>query len=58
MTKNKYSHFNPEVYKIESKIATVRASHHCKFNINYRIIWIPKSRKPILVGKVSPKNNY
>ena len=52
MTKNKYPHFNPEVYKIESKIATVRTSHHCKFNINYHIIWIPKYRKPILVGKV------
>jgi len=52
MTKNKYKHFNPETYKIESKIATVRTSHHCKFNINYHIIWIPKYRKPILVGKV------
>ncbi|HLC61861.1 MAG TPA: IS200/IS605 family transposase [Candidatus Nanoarchaeia archaeon] len=52
MTKNKYPHFNPGVYKIESKIAMVRTSHHCKFNINYHIIWIPKYRKPILVGKV------
>jgi len=52
MTKNKYPHFNPEVYKIESKIATVRTSHHCKYNINYHIIWIPKYRKPILTGKV------
>ena len=52
MTKNKYPHFNPEVHKIESKIATVWTSHHCKYNINYHIIWIPKYRKPILVGKV------
>ena len=52
MTKKLYSHFNPEVHKIESKIATVRTSHHCKYNINYHIIWIPKYRKPILVGKV------
>ena len=52
MTKKLYPHFNPEVHKIESKIATVRTSHHCKYNINYRIIWIPKYRKPILVGKV------
>ncbi len=52
MVKNKYKHFNPEVHKIESKIATVRTSHHCKFNINYHIIWIPKYRKQILTGKV------
>jgi len=48
----KYKHFNPVKYKIESKIATVKTSHHCKFNINYHIIWIPKYRKPILVDKV------
>ncbi|MBL7055240.1 IS200/IS605 family transposase [Candidatus Woesearchaeota archaeon] len=52
MTKNKYPHFNPEVHKIESKIATVRTSYHCKYNINYHIIWIPKYRKQILTGKV------
>lgn len=43
---------NREVHKIESKIATVRTSHHCKYNINYHIIWIPKYRKQILTGKV------
>ena len=53
MVKNRFQHFNPEVHKIESKIATVRTSHHCKYNINYHIIWIPKYRKAILVGKVS-----
>jgi putative transposase len=52
MTKQIYPHFNPEVHKIESKIATVRTSHHCKYNINYHIIWIPKYRKHILTGKV------
>jgi len=52
MTKQIYPHFNPEVHKIESKIATVRTSHHCKYNINYHIIWIPKYRKQILKGKV------
>jgi putative transposase len=52
VTKKLYPHFNPEVHKIESKIATVRTSHHCKYNINYHIIWIPKYRKPILTGKV------
>ena len=52
MTKKLYPHFNPEVHKIESKIATVRTSHHCEYNINYHIIWIPKYRKQILTGKV------
>ena len=52
MLKHKYTHFNPEAHKIESKIATVQKGHHCKFNINYHIIWIPKYRKPILKGKV------
>ncbi len=52
MVKTRFKHFNPETYKIESKIATVRTSHHCKFNINYHIIWIPKYRKQILTGKV------
>ena len=52
MTKNIYKHFNPVEHKIESKIATVRTSHHCKYNINYHIIWIPKYRKHILKDKV------
>jgi putative transposase len=52
MVKTRFPHFNPEVHKIESKIATVRTGHHCKYNINYHIIWIPKYREPILVGKV------
>jgi len=52
MTKQRFKHFNPVTHKIESKIATVRTSHHCKYNINYHIIWIPKYRKQILKGKV------
>jgi len=52
MVKTRFKHFNPEEHKIESKIATVKTSHHCKFNINYHIIWIPKYRKQILKGKV------
>ncbi len=52
MAKSKYQHFNPEKHKIESKIATVKTGHHCKFNINYHIIWIPKYRKNILVGRI------
>ena len=52
MVKTRFKHFNPEEHKIESKIATVRKSHHCKYNINYHIIWIPKYRKQILKDKV------
>ena len=49
MTKNIYQHFNPEVHKTESKIATVRTSHHCKYNINYHFVWISKTRMKMLV---------
>ncbi len=49
----KYSHFNPEEHKIESKIAIVKSGRHCKYNINYHIIWVPKYRKHILFGKVA-----
>lgn len=49
---SRFRHFNPELHKIESKIATVKKGFHCKYNINYHIIWIPKYRKPILIGKV------
>jgi len=48
----RYRHFNPAEHKLESKIATVKQGFHCKYNINYHIIWIPKYRKPILTGKV------
>ena len=48
----RFKHFNPENYKIESKIAVVKTGHHCKFNINYHFIWIPKYRKCILTGRV------
>ncbi len=51
--KNKYPHFNPERHQVESKIATVRKGLHCKYNLNYHIIWIPKYRKDILTGKVT-----
>ncbi|MBU0627583.1 MAG: IS200/IS605 family transposase [Nanoarchaeota archaeon] len=52
MLKHKYPHFDSNVHEIKSKIATVRTGHHCKFNINYHIIWIPKYRKPVLKGEV------
>lgn len=46
-------HFNPQKYNLDVKIATVRSGYHCKHNINYHIIWIPKYRKHLLTGKVA-----
>jgi len=48
-----YPHFNPEKYNVKVKVAEVRTGSHTKFNINYHIIWIPKYRKSILVGRVA-----
>lgn len=50
--RNEYPHFNPVKYDLQVKISTVKTSSHCKHNINYHIIWIPKYRKKILTGKV------
>jgi len=47
----RYKHFNPVEHKIESKIASVKQGFHCKYNINYHIIWIPKYRKPVLADE-------
>jgi len=52
MTTNQYPHFNPTKYDILVKIAVVRSGKHCKFNINYHIVWIPKYRRKVLYGKV------
>lgn len=49
MTRQEYPHFNPTKYGLQAKIATVKNGSHCKYNINYHIIWIPKYRKKILV---------
>jgi putative transposase len=53
MVKNEYPHFNPIKHKLDVKVAVVRSGYHCKHNINYHIIWIPKFRKKILEGKVA-----
>jgi hypothetical protein len=50
MVKNKYKHFNPEEHRIDVNMAKVRSSSHCKHNINYHIVFIPKYRKEVLVG--------
>lgn len=52
MTTNQYQHFNPQTQGLDVKIAVVKSGSHCKFNINYHIIWIPKYRKKMLYGKV------
>ena len=52
MVRNEYQHFNPTKHNLDVKIATVRSGIHCKHNINYHIIWIPKYRKKLLTGKV------
>jgi len=52
MVKSRFAHFNPEEHKIETKIAVVKKGLHCKYNINYHLIWIPKYRKYLLKGKV------
>ena len=49
---HEYPHFNPTKYDLHVKIATVRSGSHSRFNINYHIIWIPKYRRKLLVGKV------
>lgn len=54
MTKNEYPHFNPQSYDVNVKIATVRTSSHAKFNINYHLVWIPKFRRKMLVGRIVP----
>lgn len=53
MTAKEYPHFNPVKYNLDVKVATVRSSSHCKHNINYHIIWIPKYRKKLLTGRVA-----
>lgn len=52
MVKQEYPHFNPTTYDLQVKISVVKTSAHCKHNINYHIIFIPKYRKKILTGKV------
>lgn len=51
MAKNKYPHFDPSKHNVDVKMAKVRSSSHCKHNINYHIVFIPKFRKAVLVGE-------
>ena len=47
-----YPHFNPNKYRLDVKIAVVKSGFHCKYNLNYHIVWIPKYRKVVLTGPV------
>lgn len=43
-------HFRLKKYEVTMKeIAKVRYGTHCKYNINYHFVWIPKTRMKILV---------
>lgn len=43
-------HFRLKKYEVTMKeVAKVRYGTHCKYNINYHFVWIPKTRMKILV---------
>ena len=43
-------HFRLKKYDVTIKeVAKVRYGNHCKYNINYHFVWIPKTRMKILV---------
>lgn len=47
---NLKEHFRLKKYEVTMKeIAKVRYGTHCKYNINYHFVWIPKTRMKILV---------
>ena len=43
-------HFNPRDFDLTiEKIARIRKTRNCAYNINYHFVWIPKTRAKILV---------
>ncbi len=43
-------HFRLKKYQLTIKeVAKVRFGTHCKYNINYHLVWIPKTRMKIMV---------
>jgi putative transposase len=47
---NAKEHFSLARYDVTMKeVAKVRYGSHCKYNINYHFVWIPKTRMSILV---------
>lgn len=48
---NAKEHFDLKKYHVTLKeVAKVRYGAHCKYNINYHFVWIPKTRMKILVS--------
>ena len=44
-------HFNPKEFDLTmTKIATIRKTNNCKYNINYHFTWIPKTRIKVMVA--------
>lgn len=49
-------HFHLQKYQVTMKeIAQVRYGTHCKYNINYHFVWIPKTRMNVLVSPFKEK---
>ena len=47
---DKKEHFRLKNYEVTIKeVAKVRYGNHCKYNINYHFVWIPKTRMNIMV---------
>jgi putative transposase len=47
---DKKEHFRLKNYEVTVKeVAKVRYGNHCKYNINYHFVWIPKTRMNIMV---------
>src|SRR3989304_3067989 len=43
-------HFRLKKYEVTIKeIAKVRFGSHCKYNVNYHLVWIPKTRMKMLI---------
>jgi len=49
-------HFKLRKYELTIKeVARVRYGTHCKYNINYHLVWIPKTRMKIMVEPIRSK---
>jgi len=49
-------HFRLKKYDVTVKeVAKVRYGNHCKYNINYHFVWIPKTRMKMLVEPFKKK---
>jgi putative transposase len=51
--KDEYPHFDGRKYGLDTKISTIKVGSHCRYNINYHLVWIPKYRRKVLTGQVA-----